>query len=149
MEKMQLGKYACLITVLLLLLSTAGCASGLISDDDPQKIADPMTENILVAMNDDNYSHFSQDFDEQMKHGLDETNYRNTIPAIKAKIGNYLVGTKQFVSAEKKDQATVVTYKAKFSQEPGDVIVRTVFSDVNGKKYISGFWLDSPKLRGN
>lgn len=142
---MNLLKKVCLLTGILLSVVLAGCSANQPSVDETKRFSDSMTENILVAMNEDNYLRFSQDFDEQMKNGLNETMYKNTIPAIKGKIGNYI--SKEFVSVEKKDQFTIVIYKAKFSQESGDVIVRNVFSDNNGKKYISGFWLDSPKLR--
>lgn len=144
---MKLCKYVVLTTMLISMIVLSGCSEKQPSVDEAKKFADPITENILQAMNDDNYSRFSQDFDEQMKAALNETQYKNTIPAIKAKIGKYL--SKEFVSVENKDGYLVVIYKARFSQETGDVIVRSVFSDRNGKKYISGFWLDSPKLRGN
>ena len=142
---MKMPKALLIITALILVTAISGCAAQP-SAEETQKYADPMTENILLAMNDDNYPRFSQDFDEQMRNGLSEANYKSTIPAIKAKIGKYV--SKRFVSVEKKDGYIVVIYKAVFSLETGDVIVRTVFSDKDGKKYISGFWLDSPKLRG-
>lgn len=144
---MRLYKNILLLTALLLLILLPGCLAQQMPLEEVKQYADPITENILVAMNEDNYSRFSQDFDEKMKNGLDETTYYNTIPGMKSKIGQYI--SKELVSAEKKDQFVVVTYKAKFSEEAGDVIVRSVFSDENGKKYISGFWMDSKKLRGN
>jgi hypothetical protein len=144
---MKLCKYVVLTTMLISMIVLSGCSQQQPSVDETKKFADPITENILLAMNDDNYSRFSQDFDEQMKAALNEAQYKNTIPAIKTKIGKYL--SREFISVENKDGYAVVMYNAKFSQEPGDVIVRTVFSDKNGKKYISGFWLDSSKLRGN
>jgi Protein of unknown function (DUF3887) len=134
-----------MLAAILSLIILSGCSAQQPSGDETQKFADPMTENMLVAMNENNYAQFSRDFDEQMRKNLNETQYNNTIPAITANIGEYI--SKEFVSVEKKDQFTIVTYKAKFSQETGDVLVRSVFSDKNGKKYMSGFWLDSPKLR--
>ncbi|MBP2629041.1 MAG: hypothetical protein H6Q68_3752 [Firmicutes bacterium] len=144
---MKLYKNILLLTALILLTILPGCSAQQIPLAEVTQYADSITENILMAMNEDNYSRFSQDFDEQMKNGLDETKYNNTIPGMKNKIGQYI--SKELVSAEKKDQFVVVTYKAKFSEESGDVIIRSVFSDINGKKYISGFWMDSQKLRGN
>jgi len=143
----KLYKNILLLTALILLTILPGCSAQQIPLAEVTQYADSITENILMAMNEDNYSRFSQDFDEQMKNGLDETKYNNTIPGMKNKIGQYI--SKELVSAEKKDQFVVVTYKAKFSEESGDVIIRSVFSDINGKKYISGFWMDSQKLRGN
>lgn len=147
MNKMRVYKKIFLLTSLILLILLPGCWAQQNPLDEVTEYADSMTENILVAMNEDDYSRFSQEFDEQMKMGLDEATYYNTIPGMKSKIGQYI--TKELVAVEKKDQFIVVTYKAKFSEESGDVIIRSVFSDINGKKYISGFWMDSKKLRGN
>lgn len=144
---MKLRKYFTLVILLVSLAILSGCSAQQLSADEVQKFANPITEDMLLAMNEDDYPRFSRDFDEQMKTSLNEAQYKNTIRPIKAKIGSYL--SKEFISTENKDGYTVVLYKARFSQEPGDVIVRSVFSDKNGKKYISGFWLDSPKLRGN
>lgn len=144
---MKLWKYVVLTTMLLLSVTISGCFAQQPPVDATKTYADPMTENMLLAMNEDNYARFSQDFDGQMKNTLNETQYNNTIPAIKAKIGNYL--SKEFVAAENKDGYTMVMYKAKFSEESGDVTVRSIFSEKNGKRYVSGLWLDSPKLRGN
>ena len=115
------------------------------SSNNINKIADPMTENILIAMNEDNYPQFSKDFDSQMKTMLNETVYQQKIPGIKSKIGQYQ--SKEFVSSKDKGGYTIVFYKAKFSQEPEEVIVQSILSQENGKYFISGFWLDSPNLR--
>jgi len=112
--------------------------------DETKEIADSMTENVLVAMNENNYSHFSEDFDEKMKNFLNETKYQDTLPAIKNTIGNYI--SKEFMCVREKDQYTIVFYKAKFSQEPNDVYVKNMLSENNGKYYISGFGLESLKL---
>ncbi|MCE5286610.1 MAG: DUF3887 domain-containing protein [Pelosinus sp.] len=142
-----LKQWATMLGILLLLINLLGCSTEKISPDETKKFADPMTENILIAMNEDNYSQFSKDFDKDMKNKLNEAAYQSTIPAIKAKIGNYI--SKELIDSEKKDGFIIVTYKAKFSKETSDVIIRSVFSKNNEKIYISGFWVDSPKLRNN
>lgn len=144
---MKLYKSILLLVAVFFITILPGCSAQQYSVDEVKQYADPMTENILLAMNEDNYARFSQDFDEQMKKGLNETQYNNTIPGMKGKIGDYLA--KEIIGMENKDQFIVVTYKATFSEEPSSVIVRSVFRDINGQKYISGFWMDSPKLRGN
>ncbi|GMA98193.1 hypothetical protein [Pelosinus sp. IPA-1] len=40
-------------------------------------------------------------------------------------------------------------YKGKFSQEQEPVLIRSVFTQEEGKKYVSGFWLKPLKLVGN
>lgn len=131
------------ITTILLL----GCVGQQQSLDDVKNTADKLTENMLAAMNENDYNRFSRDFDERMRADMDEAKYKSTIPAMTAKIGTYL--SKEFIGLEKREQYTIITYKAKFSLEPEGVTVRCVVGEKNGKKVISGFWLDSPKLWGD
>lgn len=82
-----------------------------------------------------------------MKNGLNETEYKRTVLPIKQLIGDYKA--KNFMSVGEEGQYTMVTYTAKFSQEPDDVIVRIILREDMGRVFVAGFWLDSPKLRDN
>lgn len=108
--------------------------------------ADPIVESILTAMNEDNYKKYGEFFDKQMRTAISEPVFYAANPVIKGRIGQYV--SKEFVSAEAQEQYTVVMYKAHFSQEPDGVSVKCVLSEGNGKRYVSGLWLDSPLLRG-
>ncbi|SMD15793.1 DUF3887 domain-containing protein [Sporomusa malonica] len=140
-------KWYAILPLLLVAALLLGCGGQQQSLDNIINAVDQLTENMLVAMNENDYNRFSRDFDDQMRVDLDEAKYKSTVPAITAKIGKYL--SKDFVGLEKKDQYTIVVYRANFSLEPDGVTVRSVVGDKNDKKVISGFWLDSPKLRGN
>ncbi len=107
--------------------------------------ADPITEQILVAMNKDDYAMYSEDFDQTMKNAMTESVFVETNAVIKSKIGDYV--SKEFWKAESKDQYTIVHYKAKFTDEPADVIARVVFQEIGGEIKVSGLWFDSPELR--
>ncbi len=107
--------------------------------------ADPITEQILVAMNKDDYAMYSEDFDQTMKNAMTEAVFDETNTVIKSKIGDYV--SKEFWKAESKDQYTIVHYKAKFTDEPGDVTVRVVFQEIDGGMKVSGLLLNSPELR--
>jgi hypothetical protein len=110
-----------------------------------REYADPITENILLAMNKGNYTKYSGHFDQTMKNAMPEAVFNETNALIKSKIGDYV--SKEFWKVESKDQFTIVYYKAKFTQEPEDVIVKVVFQEIVGEIKVSGLWLDSPKLR--
>ena len=110
-----------------------------------REYADPITENILLAMNEDNYTKYSEHFDQTMKNAMPEAVFNETNAIIKSKIGDYV--SKEFWKVESKDQFTIAYYKAKFTQEPEDVIVKVVFQEIVGEMKVSGLWLDSPKLR--
>ena len=110
-----------------------------------REYADPITENILLGMNEGNYTKYSEHFDQTMKNAMSEAVFNETNAIIKSKIGDYV--SKEFWKAESKDQFTIAYYKAKFTQEPEDVIVKVVFQEIVGEMNVSGLWLDSPKLR--
>jgi hypothetical protein len=110
-----------------------------------REYADPITENILLAMNEGNYTKYSGHFDQPMKNAMPEAVFNETNAMIKSKIGDYV--SKEFWKVESKDQFTIVYYKAQFTQEPEDVIVKVVFQEIMGEMKVSGLWLDSPKLR--
>ena len=136
-------KLLCLSIVLILIL-ICGCHMHQ-PDNQNQLSADTITEGILQGINKDNYEKFSDHFDQEMKDNIPEEEFKTTNTEIKAKIGSYI--SKNYVSTERKGQYTVVIYKAKFSKEPGAVIVKTVLSKENGNLDVADFSLDSPKLR--
>ena len=106
--------------------------------------ADPIAEQILVAMNEDYYVRYSEDFDQTMKNTMTGAVFDETNTVIKSKIGDYV--SKEFWKAESKDQYTVVYYKAEFTDEPADVTIRIVFQEIDGEMKVSGLWFDSPEL---
>lgn len=106
--------------------------------------ADPITEDILIAMNEGNYTKFSKDMDVAMKNAMTEPVFQQTVALIKSKVGNYV--SKEFSKAELQGNYTVVYYKAKYTGE-SEVTVKVVFIEAGGKQYVSGLWFDSPKLR--
>ena len=135
---------ACLI-VLATIAPTiffTGCAENV---DQVREYADPITENILLGMNENNYTKYSEHFDQTMKNAMPESVFNETNAIIKSKIGDY--ASKEFWKAETKDQFTIVYYKAEFTQEPETVIVKIVFQEIAGEIKVSGLWLNSPELR--
>ena len=139
----------CMIAVIVAVAVSGGCMekSGVevALVDQVRGYADPVTENILVAMNEDDYTRYSEDFDQTTKNAMTEAVFDETNTVIRSKIGDYV--SKEFWKAESKDQYTIVYCKAKFTDEPADATVRVVFQEINGEMRVSGLWLDSPELR--
>lgn len=140
------------ITDFIAVVALAGvvlCAGCLNQDqvdiEQVRAYADPVTENILVAMNENSYTKYSEHFDATMKNALPEAVFHENNALITSKIGTYV--SKEFWKVESKNQYTTVYYKATFTQEPDDVIVKVVFQEIEGEMKVSGLWLDSPKLR--
>ncbi len=139
----------CVMAVIVAVAISGGCMekSGVEVADVEQVrgYADPVTEQILVAMNEDDYAMYSEDFDQTMKNAMSEAVFDETNAVIRSKIGDYV--SKEFWKAESKDQYTIVYYKAKFTDESADVTARVVFQEIGGEMKVSGLWFDSPELR--
>ncbi len=141
----------CVMAVIVAVAVSGGCVekSGVEVDDvvleQVRGYADPVTEQILVAMNKNDYARYSEDFDQTMKNAMTEAVFDETNAAIRSKIGDYV--SKEFWKAESKDQYTIVYYNAKFTDEPADVTVKVVFQEIGGGMKVSGLWFDSPELR--
>lgn len=112
-----------------------------------REYADPMTENLLIGRNERNYEKYSKDFSEEMKKAVSSDKFLESCDLIEGKIGKYIENSKKFSLATKQNKYIIVTYKAKFANETGDVTVRIVFEEIQGVMKISGEWYDSPKLR--
>lgn len=135
-----------MVVVIVAAVMFSGCVEkNQVDVEQMRKYADPITENILLAMNEDNYTKYSEHFDQTMRNALPRAVFNETNAVINSKIGDYV--SKEFWKVENKNQYTIVYYKARFIEEPKDVIVKVVFQEIKGQIKVSGLWLDSPKLR--
>ena len=136
-----------LVTLLIAsLVVFNGCAKK-VDASQVRSFADPMTENLLIAMNNKDYRMFSRDLGSKMKRAIPESRFYALVEQVNGKVGMYIPDSKQFYRAYKIGEFTNVIYKAKFSKENSPVTVRVVFDVENGKEKISGLWFDSPTLR--
>lgn len=140
---MKLKKLLTLMIISVLMLS--GCSGK--NKAEEQKLvndAEPLVENLMQGLNEENYTMFSRDFDDAMKKGMPEQSFKETDKFIKQKIGNYV--SKNFWKTQKSGKYTVFYYKMKFDNEPGEVLA-TISIDLTGTNpLVGGFYLNSPKL---
>lgn len=108
--------------------------------------ADPMTENLLLAIENGDYTEFSRDFDEAMKNALNLANFQQLRSQFDSKIGDYVNGSKAFIRGERTGNYIIAYYKANYTNEPAGVTVKVVFTSGNGPAKITGLWFSSPKL---
>ena len=139
------------VIMMLGLVSVSACGGGTGVDvDEVRAYADPITEGILMGMNENDYARFSEYFDEHMKEVMPEAAFdRNgtiiIFSDLREVIGDYI--SKEFWKIETEGVYTIVYYEAEFTEEPGGVIVKVIFQEIEGEMCVSGLWFDSPKLR--
>jgi hypothetical protein len=146
MSKVMPQTVCAALLVLTVISVMSGCTGKTEVDvGQVRDYADPITESILLAVNEDDYAKYSQHFDEVMKSAVPETVFQQQNSLIKTKIGDYI--SKEFWKIESKNEFTIVYYEAKFTQEPKNVIVKVVFQEIAGEMCVSGLWFDSANLR--
>ena len=121
------------VAIMLFMLPVfAGC--GKVS-----QFADPVTENILISMNNADYAGFSRDFDSTMKAELNEGNFPDLLAQVTGSVGNYKEGSKKMVGVNINNDLTTATYTADF-ENTEDVTVEVTFKKIGGKMQVVGLW---------
>lgn len=144
---MKLKKGYLLLMIVMLVSLLAGCGQKTkINTEEIKSFSEPLLENILVAADKDDYSSYSKDFSGKMKEAVNESNFKAQNKLIKEKIGNY--ESKQFVDAQAQGNYISAIYKAKYSDEPKDVMISITFNKDDETHKVEGLRMVSPKLTG-
>ena len=136
-------KLACGVLIMLITIASASACTTEMAEPE---YANQIVETALQTMNDGDYTTHMELFTPEIQSAVTEADFEEALQIIKDTIGDYI--DKEFWKTETENIYTVVYYKANYSQEPEDVIVTAYFEKIEGEVYIAGFWLDSPKLRG-
>ena len=140
------------IIVLVLVAMTAGAVFALVPQttqltssekDAVLAYSEPMTNNLMQGLNDDDYAVFSRDLNDRMKGAITETALANMRTQVNGKIGNYVARQVQSVSSS--GDSVTVLYAARFANDD-QVTMRVSFETAEPHR-ISGLWFDSAKLR--
>lgn len=136
-----------ILIALIFILLLSGCTTKILKESDVEAFSNTLTENVLIGLNEENYTKFSSDFNESMLKGIPEDSFINLLKQIKGKIGEYIEGSKKFNAAAKNGKYITVIYYASFAEEES-VKITISFENINGEYKIAGLYFDSPKLRG-
>ena len=133
MSKVKLIAIIIIITIMLLTVPVfAGC--GRVA-----AYSDPITEDILISMNNGDYAGFSKDFDENIKKELSEAVFPDFLVAINGSVGSYIEGSKKITGVNVENNLTTAVYDADFESKEG-VTVRVVYQKINNKMTVVGLW---------
>ncbi len=132
-----------ILVMLGVLMSGCTFEEGL-SDEEILRYADPIANNALQAINENDYKNFSADFDLTMKKAMPEDMFYQINSEILDKLGNYTRRGEGKVIH--KDDHIHVIYHPVFEKEPEDAVFRLIFKEEEGQTRLVGIWLDSPKL---
>jgi hypothetical protein len=131
-------KLISIITILVIVLAAvpvfAGCGKV-------APYADPATENILIAMNNEDYTSFSKDFDDTMKSELSEDAFPDFLAAVNGQVGDYVPDSKNLNGFNIDNGITTANYTIDF-ETMKDVTLDVIFQKIDGKMMVIGFWFN-------
>lgn len=137
-------KHLSIVLLFIFIIGIFSSCGKKLNAEEIRKYSDGTTENILTAINNDDYAVYTKDFSPEMKKAIPEDTFKEQNKIIKGKIGTY--ESKKFAKAETKDEYIRTFYIAKFSDEPKDVTVLVVFKADDPDHKVQGIFLSSPKL---
>jgi hypothetical protein len=148
-DELMTKRLGLILLVLLMITSLAACSQKADSNEARQ-YADDITENMLLAYNNDNYANYIANVDSQFKTAVSEDKMKESNKMVRDKIGTYQPGSKQFKDAVRSSQNgqkfIAVRYNARFTNENGDVLVTMFFHDDQSHQ-VTGMFFNSPKIR--
>lgn len=154
MKRTNWAVFAGILLTLGILLLTVGCSSTSSPSTTPppsnpyniQLTAEPIVENILVALQNNEYAAFSKDLSQNAKKILTQTSFDQLYNQMQTALGEYQ--SKFYFSGSVKSGTITVVYIAEYSKEPAGVFVTLVLQSANASYQIEGLTFDSPNLRG-
>jgi hypothetical protein len=135
---MKLSRFLVFLAIVLLTQSPAVAAVIAQSDKEVQAIADPILDTLLSGFNDNNYSTYSQYFDDTLKDAIPEKKFQQVRSDILQKMGKYQSRT--YLGYQTKGNFTVVLWKGRFSKSTDDVLIKLAVSKRGDKVEVSGLW---------
>jgi len=135
------------LIVLILILAATGCKKVEV-DQEAISFADRVTEECLIALNNQDYESYKKDLGNEMLDAVPEEEFMKFSSYLKDNVGQYVPGSKEYSSSSIQSGMILVIYETDYTIETGKVMVGMVISKSDKGIYkISGSWFDSPKLR--
>jgi len=128
-------------TVLAIFVILAVCLGRPALDEETliRNHADPIAEQMLTALSQDDYTAFAMHFDEHMLDTFSEAEFHRLSQSIRASYGIY--ESISHFSTTVYPQATIVKYIAQFSQDRTGLDFTIEFSKTAGPGSVHGFSL--------
>lgn len=100
--------------------------------------ADPMVENVLVSINNEDYSSFIKDFGDGLISEIPQDKFADVVKSVKGDFGKYIEGSKKMFSVNITNNETTTEYNGKFENKD-TARFKFVFEKTNDQTKITGF----------
>ena len=136
-------KVVAILVVLTIVMATVPLFAGCRKIAENTQFVNDAAENILISMNDGDYTSLSKDFDDTLKAELTESAFPDFISAINGSNGNYKAGSKKLNGVNVKEDLITASYLADF-EDFEDVTFEVTFKEMGNEKKVVGLWFSGP-----
>jgi hypothetical protein len=135
-----------LLSILCVFLwSHAGAAT--VNVDDPEQIrtrATMLIEEIIQGISEGDYVLYSRQFSQPMKESQTRENFLELQRSLQKAIGKFQ--SLQYLGFYAQHGNLITLFKARFSKDKDDVLIRLVIKGSATDSKVTGLWFDSPAL---
>ena len=134
------------VTCVLLLMSV-GTLNALDSKKDPDFVAARATaimHRIMQGISEGDYSLYTQDFSKTMKDSQNRESFLQVQRNLQKSVGKFQ--SIEYLGFYEQYQGIITLFKARFSKEKEDVLIKLVLDGKRSEPQVTGLWFDSPAL---
>lgn len=143
---LRFATYKALMAWTLVLVSV-GSLSALEGRRDPDFIASRATaivHRILQGISEGDYSLYTKDFSKSMKDSQTRDGFLDVQRNLQKSLGKFQ--SVEYVGFYEQYGGIITLFKARFSKEKEDVLIRLVLDGKKADPQVTGLWFDSPSL---
>lgn len=146
---MRVLQHICLIAGLVCTLGTSALYAGYVATTEAeiQAIADPMLDDILVGMQNNDLERFSRNFGIKMRRCANSQTMNEWYESMLGNHGSYL--SREYLGSVNQSKHTLVLWKGKFSKAEDDILLMLYLSKIEGANVVIGFYYYSDMWPSN
>lgn len=110
------------------------------TNEEVQKIADPIMNNAITGLNENNYQKYIRDIDEICLKEMSEIQFKATKEKLNIRCGN--IKKIEYLGFLKQKNRTLVLYKAQYSKLEDEGIMRMVLEKTGKDIKIKTLWFE-------
>jgi len=145
--KPHTAKHSILLLSFLCVFSLSHAGAAAVNVDDPEQIkirATTLIEDIIQGISDGDYSLYSRHFSKPMKESQTRENFLELQRSLQKAIGKFQ--SLQYLGFYAQHGNLITLFKARFSKDKDDVLIRLVMEGYGADSKATGLWFDSPAL---
>jgi hypothetical protein len=142
----QIVKQALSVLSILFAFSSPAAWAATVNAD-PEQIrtrATMLIEEIIQGISEGDYNQYSQHFSRPMKESQTRENFLDLQRSLQKAIGKFQ--SVQYLGFYSQHGNLITLFKARFSKEKDDVLIRLVMDGYGVDSKVTGLWFDSPAL---